>query len=305
MNLFKRKKILVTHNGTFHADDIFACATLSILNNGNIKVIRTRDPKIFENGDYVFDVGGVYNPEKNRFDHHQKGGAGVRENGVPYASFGLVWKHFGIKLCDEDKEVWQLIDKKIVAHIDCIDNGVDFLEIKFKDVFCFSGDQNFLIYLPTWDEKNKDIDKVFIEQVKKASLFLKREIEVARSDTKGKNIILDNYKNAEDKRVVIVEKDFSRYLYQKILSELIDPVYIILPSDTAVAWKVEAIIKNPSTLESRKPFPESWRGMFNGDQKLKDLTGVSDTVFCHRSGFLITVKSKQGAIALAKKALEN
>ena len=25
------KRKLITHNGTFHADDIFACATLSIL----------------------------------------------------------------------------------------------------------------------------------------------------------------------------------------------------------------------------------------------------------------------------------
>lgn len=64
MGLFSKKQTLVTHDGTFHADDIFACATLSLYLKNNIKIIRTRDPKIIEKGDYVFDVGGVYDPEK-------------------------------------------------------------------------------------------------------------------------------------------------------------------------------------------------------------------------------------------------
>ena len=40
MSIFKKKKILITHDSTFHADDLFAAATLSILNKGNIKIIR-------------------------------------------------------------------------------------------------------------------------------------------------------------------------------------------------------------------------------------------------------------------------
>ena len=69
MNTVKK---LVTHDGSFHTDDIFACATLSILldkNKENFEVIRTRDEEIIKNGDYVFDLGGIYEPEKNRFDH--------------------------------------------------------------------------------------------------------------------------------------------------------------------------------------------------------------------------------------------
>ncbi|MCE9517420.1 MYG1 family protein [Candidatus Nomurabacteria bacterium] len=99
MSFFTKKKILVTHNGTFHADDVFATATLSLLLDGNIKVIRTRDPKIIASADYVYDVGGEYNLYKNLFDHHQKGGAGKRENGIPYAAFGLVWKSYGAAIC--------------------------------------------------------------------------------------------------------------------------------------------------------------------------------------------------------------
>ena len=75
------KKTLITHNGSFHTDDIFACATLSLMlekKGEKFEIIRTRDEEIIKTGDYVFDVGGVYDEEGNRFDHHQKGGAGVR-----------------------------------------------------------------------------------------------------------------------------------------------------------------------------------------------------------------------------------
>ena len=31
MSFFNKKKILVTHNGSFHTDDVFACATLALM----------------------------------------------------------------------------------------------------------------------------------------------------------------------------------------------------------------------------------------------------------------------------------
>ena len=84
---------IVTHNAKFHTDDVFAVATLLILYPG-AEVIRTRDESIIKMADIVVDVGQVYDAGNNRFDHHQVGGAGKRENGIQYASFGLVWKKF-------------------------------------------------------------------------------------------------------------------------------------------------------------------------------------------------------------------
>ncbi len=91
---------IVTHSGSFHPDDVFSGALFSILFDGNIEIIRSRDPEIIKTGDYVFDVGGLSDGEKN-FDHHQEGGAGERENGIPYASFGLVWKRFGEEIIEK------------------------------------------------------------------------------------------------------------------------------------------------------------------------------------------------------------
>ena len=91
---------LVTHGGSFHTDDVFACATLQLyLEKQDIKyeIFRTKDKSIIEGGDIVFDVGGKYDGEKY-FDHHQKETAGKRDNGILYASFGLIWKHYGPEL---------------------------------------------------------------------------------------------------------------------------------------------------------------------------------------------------------------
>ena len=62
-NLIKK---LITHNGSFHADDLFACAVLFLLlekRGEKFEIIRTRDENILKNGDYVFDVGGIYDVE--------------------------------------------------------------------------------------------------------------------------------------------------------------------------------------------------------------------------------------------------
>ncbi len=35
-------------------------------------IFRTRDQKILDTCDVVVDVGGVYDPERHRYDHHQR-----------------------------------------------------------------------------------------------------------------------------------------------------------------------------------------------------------------------------------------
>jgi len=302
MSFFKRNKILVTHNGTFHADDLFATAVFSILYNGNIKVIRTRDPKIIESADIVYDTGGVYDASLNRFDHHQMGGAGLRPNGIPYASFGLVWKTYGEQICGS-KEVSEKIDEKIAQHIDAIDNGVDFTNPIYGGSVPYGPDVVFMNNKPTWKEENKDLDTIFNEQTKKVKEFLLREIEVTKSDTEAINIMVEAYKKSENKKIVIIDNDFPRYLYQDTMSRFPEPIYLVFPSGHSNMWKVEAISKAPNTMENRKLFPESWRGYLDEDPKLKEITGVPEVIFCHKSGFLIVAHTKEAAIALAQKAL--
>jgi uncharacterized UPF0160 family protein len=36
-------------------------------------IVRSRDPAVLEQCDVVIDVGGVYEADRDRFDHHQRG----------------------------------------------------------------------------------------------------------------------------------------------------------------------------------------------------------------------------------------
>ena len=50
---------IVTHSGRFHADEVFSCAALSMVFSGDVEIARSREPKAWETGDIVLDVGGV------------------------------------------------------------------------------------------------------------------------------------------------------------------------------------------------------------------------------------------------------
>ena len=115
-------KTIATHNGNFHADDVFSIAALKSI-FPSFKLIRTRDSEIIAKADIVIDVGGEYDSDADRFDHHQRGGAGERENGIPYFSFGLIWQKYGLEICQGNQYVANAVDTGLVATTDAIDCG--------------------------------------------------------------------------------------------------------------------------------------------------------------------------------------
>ena len=85
----------ITHAGTFHADEIFATIILSKV-MPEITLIRLQEMKEKVDKDViVYDIGG------GKFDHHQLGGNGERENGIKYAACGLIWKQYGKELLEK------------------------------------------------------------------------------------------------------------------------------------------------------------------------------------------------------------
>jgi len=304
-------KKLITHNGSFHADDIFACATLILYlekNNNDFsaqggpasgwEVIRTRDEEIIKTGDYVFDVGGIYDADKNRFDHHQIGGAGKRENGIEYSSFGLVWKKFGEKIITSEKAK-MIIDRHLVAPIDASDNGFDLVESKHK-IFPYLIQDFFRVMRPTWRETDEKIDQMFLKSVEIAKEILTREIAYAQDAIIADEAIFSIYKNTEDKRIIVLDKNYAK---KEILEKLTETLYVVYPRETSNSWGVEAIRKDFKSFENRKNLPKSWAGL--KDEALQKVSGVGDAIFCHKALFMAVAKSKEGAIKLAELALKD
>ena len=300
MTTLPKKLKLVTHDGSFHADDIFAAATLSIFlsNKGKkFEIVRTRDEEIIADGDYVFDVGAIFDAEMNRFDHHQIGGAGKRDKGIEYASFGLVWKKFSRELCGSEKAL-EIIDIKLVAPIDAHDNGFDLVENKY-DISPYSIQDFFYSMRPTWREENLTDDEMFLKCVEIAKDILSREIIQAKDWVLAEEVVISTYNNTQDKRIIVLDK---HYPFERVLNNFPEPIYVICPSrNIKNKWGVKALLEDPKTFKNRKSFPKSWAGL--RDEDLQKVTGVSDAVFCHRRLFLAVAKSKEGAIKLAELAL--
>ena len=214
----------------------------------------------------------------------------------------MIWDKYGEEICGSRK-VAEMIDKKIVQPIDAIDNGVDLTISKFKDVEQYTVNNIFKAFYPTWKETVDSVDRIFENEFRKIVPLLQREIQVAKDNLEGEQIILNDYDIAKDKRIIILSQPFHRFLVRDVLPRLPEPLYYICPSGHSSEWKVETVSLTPDTMESRKLFPESWRGFTNGDPELREATGVDDIIFCHKSGYLLNVKSLEGAMKLAEKAL--
>jgi len=302
-------KKVITHSSRFHPDDVFSVATLAIFFKDQIEVIRTRDPEVIEKGDIVLDVGNIYDPKISRFDHHQKEGAGLRENNIPYASFGLIWKHFGKDLCSSE-EVWKSIDIKLVQPIDAGDNGISVYDLNEYNVNPYLLHNIVFSYFPTWKEE-KNFDKHFLEAVDFAKDLINKEIKLAEHYDEAKNIIIERYKESQknkdenqDKRLIIFENDdFDDGTITRALDDYKDILYFIVKTSDEETWKVKCLRKEMNSFKNRKDLPKEWAGL--RDEELQKVTGVKDAVFCHRGLFMAVAKSKEGVMEMAKKALDN
>ncbi|MBU1557996.1 MYG1 family protein [Patescibacteria group bacterium] len=292
-----RKLKLVTHDNRFHADDVFATSVLFlVLGEDNVKVVRTRDKKAINSADYVYDVGGVYDEDSNRFDHHQEGGAGHRDNGVGYSSLGLIWKKYG-KQVSGSQIVSDFIDEKIVQSVDALDNGTTIYKVNRLGLHPQTLNSVISSFWPTWLE---DFDgDHFKEAVQFAKGFLLREIKRASDREKARSIIDEVYQETKDKRIIVLKKD---YPHEDILSEYEKTVFVVKPRGGRNRWIVESLRNDPLSFSFRKKLPAEWAGKDWED--LQKITGVKDAIFCHKKRFVVVAKSQEGATKLAKLALK-
>ena len=195
-----------THNGIFHCDELVAIAILSILmkKNGIVNVIRSRDLEFLEkNTDLLVDIGG------GEFDHHQKGGNGQRDNGIKYASAGLIWKKYGRDLIanlsnnmlniEEINNIVNVIDLNIIQNIDMEDNGQFISSHAFQFINSF---------LPNWN-KESNYDEKFEQCVNVVSMTLENIIAGNGSDEMISLVIAAYVKRKSV--VMTIKPDFSMY----------------------------------------------------------------------------------------------
>lgn len=288
----------ITHAGTFHADEVFATIILSKVMD-DITLIRLPEIKEEVSGKMIYDIGG------GKYDHHQFGGNGQRENGVKYAACGLIWKEFGRKVLENIQGidvdfVWDMIDKNLIQFIDSNDNGqLPRLEVDYKNVHLASiiGQMN-----PFWNEE-VDADDRFMEALKIAEVIFDRTVISMVSKYRAKDIVDKAIAESENNILFIdVYVPWKDFLNDSQDPKAKDILFAVFPSNRG-GYSIYTIPVEKDSFESRKLLPSAWAGL--RDEELQKVTGVKTARFCHNARFICTCDTLEDARILAQMALEN
>lgn len=285
----------ITHAGAFHADDVLAAAVLDIACE-NLVICRANSlPSIVPSNAIVFDIGG------GCYDHHQRGGNGARDNGVPYASAGLIWRDFGLTIvsdsCDPFK-AWKCLDREFVQGVDAVDNGL-FSRAELFEQLTFSGIVKAMNPLEAADSTVRD--EAFSRAVRFARETLEGQYaqiehrlrcadEVEQSIRESKDGVLELSRPMPWKETLFSSANIkARQLF-----------FVVYPSERGgynwqrIPWELES---NASGIT----VPKSWWGL--AGEHLREVSGVLDAEFCHASGFLGAALSRAGAFEMVRIAM--
>ena len=207
-----------------------------------------------------------------------------------------MWKEYGEKLCGS-KSVAESIDEDIVAPADTTDNGIEFPPSVHGVHPHLFGD--FVhSFNPVWNEDENSRDERFKIAVSYAVVMIERIIEREKGKEQGKNITEKIYQESQDKKIIVFERE---YPWRKVLTSHPEPLFAVFPNMQDKTWSAKAVPLGEG-FKNRISFPQAWAGKRDAD--LAKVSGVADATFCHNALFLAVAKSKEGAIELAKKAIE-
>jgi uncharacterized UPF0160 family protein len=249
--------------------------------------------------DLRVDVGFRDEARSGDFDHHQRGFDAARANGVRYASFGLVWREFGQRVCDDDAEVAAAVDETLVQTVDANDTGQRLTESLMDGVRPFSVSAVIGGFNAGWDEtvSAAQTRSRFDAAVALASDILAREIAVAASGRRAERIVRAAIAAAPDPRVI--ELSVNAPWKRVLVPETADALFVIYPKRQG--FGLEAVPRALGSFENRRDLPAAWGGLEGAD--LVAVTGVDDALFCHAKRFLAVAASHEGITRLAKLAL--
>lgn len=319
----KNVKVLITHGGIFHADDIMSTALLIICHNisreltdyiddcsiesseglhpyevekewagkiykkhncldsDNIRplVIRTNNldavkDGLIEEGCEEKDII-IYDIGYGEFDHHQKN-ADIRENGVKYAAFGLLFREFGEILFSNENDQLRF-DESICQAIDAADNGCG------KNMI-----SSFInAFRPAWDDCNS-MTNAFHDAYKTAFTYILRMREQILASRRAINVLERSVTCETDGgKIILLDRyvPHNEWCYNHGISAAVYP-----SNRGGYACSVISVPGGDNTCR----FPMNWRGL-TADVLVTE-TRIDGMMFCHNSGFMISADTQMACI---------
>lgn len=296
---------LVTHSGGFHADELLSSVILTKL-YPEAEIVRSRAPEwITPASDrIIYDVGGAYDAAAQIFDHHQRG-APLRDDGQPYSSFGLVWKHYGRAYlaamgvpAGHVEAVHQAFDTKFVLPVDLLDNGA--LSPSTAGPLADLTLPSLLETLkPVFDDKAPGADnRGFQAALLIARAVVEAAIAQRAAKLRAESMVLEAIAATGDRRVL--ELAMGMPFRPAIMKAGADHLlFVVHPRDKD--WCITGIRKTEDSFEQRADLPAAWAGLSNSD--LEAVCGVKGASFCHNGRFIAAANSREAILAMAEIAV--
>lgn len=271
-----------THNGTFHADEVTACALLLLFDLiDEDKIIRSRTPALLDQCEYVCDVGGIYDPKKKCFDHHQADYQGSLSS----AGMILLDLHTAGKISANE---YQFLNHALIMGVDAHDIGK---APQIPGLCTYSHViSNFTPISHEVEEEEQS--KAFYEALHFTLGHLKRMWKRYQYGQSCREIVADAMlKNQE---CLIFEKPIPWFDSFFELGGATHPAtFMIMPSGEH--WKLRGIPPSyDERMKVRFYLPEEWGGLL--EEELKKVSGIPGAIFCHKGRFISVWKTREDAI---------
>ena len=302
----------ITHGGNMHADDVFATAFLELYLK-SIKVYRVDfyDENEIPKDAIVYDVGF------GKFDHHQPDPK-LRENKIPYCSFGLLWNEYGREFLSNEnltaeqlELVFETFDKNLVEAIDADDNGI-FPEINAPYKVKTVSDIIKLFNVSYGSNKisNGNVEFVmnektlqnmqFLKAVDIASNIISEELKHIISKVKASKKVLESLESAKNN--ILYLEEYMPYLDTLLKNDINKEIYFVIFPSNRVGYTIKTVANSKEDPTHRVSFPKEWGGLIN--ERLEEVSGIKNVLFCHNKLFIASAKTKEAAYEMAKKSID-
>lgn len=271
-----------THDGSFHGDEVTACALLLLFDCvDRDKIVRTRNLEQLKTCEYVCDVGGVYDPQLKMFDHHQ---VDYQGNLSSAGMILLYLKDQGIL----SPGAYEYFNNTLILGVDAHDNGKD---PQIPGIYTYShiiSSFNPIIR----DVLPQEMEETFSAALDFAYQLLDRLWRMFQYAQSCREVVERVMQESQECLVFDQNIPWMDSFFE--LGGLNHPAqFLIMPS--GMHWKLRGI---PPTMENRMqvrmPLPEEWAGLANQD--LQRVTGIPGAIFCHKGRFISVWKTREDAL---------
>ncbi|MBM3193315.1 MAG: MYG1 family protein [Chlamydiae bacterium] len=280
------------HSGEFHADEVTASALLihfKLIDQD--KIVRTRDLSHLASCDFVCDVGGIFDPKKRRFDHHQVAYQGE------LSSAGMILEYLRDEKIISDI-YFNFLNRVLIRGVDDIDNG------RLQPIYglcTFSAVVSSFVPPEHGIMSDAELEEGFfaalefvlghLARVEKKFFYMQKCKEKVRSVMEVMQECL-----IFEKAMPWLEAFF------ELGGENHPAEFVIMPSGKH--WKLRCVPPSfQKQMDVRRPLPLEWAGLLKED--LRKTSGIPGAIFCHKGRFISVWETKEDALKALKMVLDS